>query len=65
MTIASHPDETPVVFERHDRHRMERALLEGEQRLRLAQQAAGIGSFEWNVQTGVNIWTPELEALAG
>jgi len=33
--------------------------------LRLAHQAAKIGAFEWNVQTGVNIWTPELEAMYG
>ena len=24
---------------------------------------ARVGSFEWNVQTGLNTWTPELEAL--
>jgi PAS domain S-box-containing protein len=40
-------------------------LRESEQRLRLAQQAARIGAFEWNVQTGVNVWTPELEAMYG
>ena len=31
----------------------------------MAQQAARIGAFEWNIQTGVNRWTPELEALYG
>jgi PAS domain S-box-containing protein len=31
----------------------------------LAQQAALIGTFEWNIQTGVNTWTPELEAMYG
>ncbi len=49
----------------HDRRRAEESLRESEQRLRLAQQAAGIGSFEWNVETGVNTWTPELEAMYG
>src|SRR4029077_8901024 len=34
-----------------------------EERLRLAQQIAHVGSFEWNIQTGVNTWTPELEAM--
>jgi PAS domain S-box-containing protein len=38
---------------------------ESEERLRLAQQAGRIGSFEWNIQTGVNRWTPEMEALYG
>jgi PAS domain S-box-containing protein len=35
------------------------------ERLRLAQQAAQIGSFEWNIKTGRNSWTPELEAMYG
>src|SRR5215469_11883906 len=42
------------------------AELQGsEGRLRLAQQAAHIGTFEWNIQTGVNTWTPELEQMYG
>ena len=43
----------------------ERALRETEERLRLAQQAARVGSFEFNFKTGVYRWTPELEALYG
>jgi PAS domain S-box-containing protein len=43
----------------------EEALLLSEERLRLAQQAARVGSFEWNIQTGVAVWTPELEAMYG
>jgi PAS domain S-box-containing protein len=54
-----------VVAEITERKRAEMALRESEERLRLAQQAAGIGVFEWNVQTGVNTWTPELEAMYG
>ena len=41
------------------------AFRESEARLRMAHQAAHIGAFEWNVQTGVNIWTPEQEAMYG
>jgi PAS domain S-box-containing protein len=48
-----------------ERRRAEKALRESEERLRLAQQVARIGSFEWNIQTGVNRWTPELEAMYG
>ncbi len=48
-----------------ERKLAEEALRASEERLRLAQQAARIGSFEWNVQTGVNTWTPELEAMYG
>jgi len=43
----------------------EEALRASEERLRLAQQVACIGAFEWNIRTGVNTWTPELEALYG
>jgi len=47
------------------RKRTEQALRESEERLRLAQDAAGIGTFEWNIRTGVNTWTPKLEQLYG
>jgi PAS domain S-box-containing protein len=48
-----------------DERRADEALRASEERLRLAQQVAHIGTFEWNVQTGVNSWTPELEAMYG
>jgi PAS domain-containing protein len=48
-----------------ERKQAEEAAREGEERLRLAQQAAEIGTFEWNIQSGVNRWTPELEVLYG
>jgi PAS domain S-box-containing protein len=40
-------------------------LRESEERLRLAQQVGTIGTFEWNLQTNLNRWTPELEAIYG
>jgi PAS domain S-box-containing protein len=43
----------------------EEALRESESRLRLGQQAAKIGVFEWDIQTGVNVWSPELEKMYG
>src|SRR5205814_1947645 len=48
-----------------DHKQAEEALRATEERLRLAQQAARIGSFEWNIQAGVDTWTPELEAMYG
>jgi PAS domain S-box-containing protein len=48
-----------------ERKLAEEALRASEERLRLAQQAARIGTFDWNIQTGVNTWTPELEAMYG
>ena len=43
----------------------ERALRETGERLQLAQQVARVGTFEFNLKTGLNRWTPELEALYG
>jgi len=48
-----------------DQKRAEEALRESEARLRLAQAAGRIGTFEWNIQTGVNTWSPELETMYG
>ena len=36
-----------------------------EERLTLAQQASQIGSFDWNLETGINTWSPELYAMYG
>jgi PAS domain S-box-containing protein len=41
------------------------ALRESEARLRLANRVTRIGSFEWNIETGVNDWSPELEIMYG
>jgi PAS domain S-box-containing protein len=40
-------------------------LRESEERFRFAQKVANIGTFDWNIKTGVNTWTPELEAMYG
>ena len=44
---------------------IEEALAENQERLRLAQQVARIGTFVWNLQTGESQLTPELEAMYG
>ncbi|MBV8187711.1 MAG: PAS domain-containing protein [Alphaproteobacteria bacterium] len=48
-----------------ERKRAEAALRASEQLLRLATDAAKIGAFEWNMKTGANTWTPQLEAMYG
>ena len=48
-----------------ERRRAEEALRASEERLRLAQWAAHIGTFDLNLRTGVDIWQPETEALYG
>jgi PAS domain S-box-containing protein len=45
--------------------RVEAALRESEERLRMAQHVARIGTFEWNTRTGLNTWTLELESMYG
>jgi PAS domain S-box-containing protein len=47
------------------RKQVEEKLREREELLRQAQQVASIGTFEWNIKTGVNRWTPELETMYG
>jgi PAS domain S-box-containing protein len=41
------------------------SLSRSEERLRLAQTAARIGTFEWTAATNVAIWSPELAAMYG
>jgi PAS domain S-box-containing protein len=43
----------------------QRALQESQAGLLLAHQAARMGTFEWNIQTGTNIWSKELEEMYG
>jgi PAS domain S-box-containing protein len=48
-----------------EQRRTEDALRVSEERFRLAQQAAAIGTFELNLETGVATWTPEIERIYG
>lgn len=48
-----------------ERKQAEQALRQSEERLRLSQQVAGIGSFEWNFETEVYRCAPEWEAMYG
>src|SRR6185436_3208907 len=43
----------------------EEALRASEERLRLAMDAAQMGSWDWNVTTGEVLWTPQHEILFG
>jgi PAS domain S-box-containing protein len=47
------------------RARVTRELRESERRLRLAQRAGRIGSFEWDIVTGYVHWSPDLERMYG
>ena len=47
------------------RRSAEDSLRASAERMRLAQQVSQIGTFEWNIQTGENVWTPEIVAMYG
>jgi formate hydrogenlyase transcriptional activator len=48
-----------------ERRDAEEALRESEERLRLAQQAARVGTWEWDVQTGVSVWSDIIWRFLG
>ncbi|MBA1158090.1 PAS domain-containing protein [Microvirga mediterraneensis] len=49
----------------HDLKMTEEALRTSEERLSLAQSAAGIGVFDWHIPTDAVTWTAEQERLFG
>src|ERR1039458_9207684 len=48
-----------------ERKQVEGALRESERRLRLAQEAAKSGSWEWDLRTNLNYWSEEVWPLYG
>jgi len=48
-----------------DRMQSEAALKESEMRLRLALNAASMGVWDWDLQTGEITWSEEVEAICG
>ncbi|MBZ5546899.1 MAG: sigma 54-interacting transcriptional regulator [Acidobacteriia bacterium] len=56
---------TSAIRDITQRKRAEQDLRASEERLRLAQEVAKIGTFERNLQTGESRWTPEMEAMYG
>ncbi len=58
-------DNVGRVLEEHDRKRAEEALRESEKRLRLAIEAAGIGTYVADLQADRVRFSPELLAMVG
>ena len=47
------------------RRNAEEALRDSEERLRLAQQAALVGTWEWHVESGTSVWSDMIWRLLG
>lgn len=50
---------------RREKAEAEVALVESEERLKLALSAAGMGAWEWDLSTDDMIWSPECSAIWG
>lgn len=48
-----------------EQHAAEAALRSSEERLRLAQEAGGVGSWEWTIETGALHWSESCHRLHG
>ncbi len=48
-----------------ERKESERALSRNEQRLAIALEAAGAGTWDWEASTGTMTWSPEMQRILG
>jgi len=51
--------------EERDRKQAEDALKRSEERYTLAQRAANIGSWDWDIKTGTLVWSEQIEPMFG
>jgi PAS domain S-box-containing protein len=51
--------------EERERKQAEEALKHSEERYTLAQRAANIGSWDWDITTGTLVWSEQIEPMFG
>ncbi|MBI2143727.1 PAS domain S-box protein [Candidatus Woesearchaeota archaeon] len=54
-----------IAFDITERRKTEEALEKSEERYKLAEHATGIGSWDWNIITGVLQWSEMIEPMFG
>src|SRR4030095_10606311 len=54
-----------VVRDITERKTAEEALQKSERRLRMAQQAARVGTWEWDMRSGASVWSEMIWELLG
>jgi PAS domain S-box-containing protein len=54
-----------LLLEIKERKRVDKVLVEKQERLDLAHEAAKFSSFEWDIKTNVIYWPDEIESLFG
>lgn len=54
-----------VLHDVTERRKVEEALRESEERLQMAQEAGGVGIFDWDIATNRVLWTRQLEETYG
>jgi PAS domain S-box-containing protein len=65
LALGSEPCILTIIRDVTERKRAEEALRESESRSSLAQEAGGVGVFDWDVISGRSHWTAVQEAIYG